>query len=121
MPNASVPGVGYNYELTRPNESILSWQPAIRLDYQAVAEPARHGQVLGLAAAHATSSTARSPASTTRRCSPVVAHAGRSPANYNIKPTTFLEATYGRSQNELAGCALAQANTGPTFCTSASR
>ena len=28
--------------------------------------------------------------------------------NYTLNPTTFLEATYGHSQNELAGCALAQ-------------
>ena len=34
MPNVSVPGVGYNYEITRPKESILSWQPAVRVDYQ---------------------------------------------------------------------------------------
>ncbi len=29
-------------------------------------------------------------------------------ANYNLNSTTFLEGTYGRSRNELAGCALAQ-------------
>ena len=35
QPNiANVPAQqAYNYELTRPNESALSWQPAIRLDY----------------------------------------------------------------------------------------
>ena len=37
--------------------------------------------------------------------------------NYNLNNTTFIEATYGRSRNELAGCALAQSGTGPTFCT----
>ena len=31
----------------------------------------------------------------------------------------FLEGTYGHSQNELAGCALAQDGTGPAFCQSA--
>ena len=31
----------------------------------------------------------------------------------------FLEGTYGRSRNELAGCALAQTGTGPNFCRSA--
>src|SRR5260370_35873333 len=34
LPNVSGTGLPYNYQLTRPNESILSWQPAIRLDYQ---------------------------------------------------------------------------------------
>ena len=35
LPNtASAPGQAYNYELTRPTESILAWQPAVRIDYQ---------------------------------------------------------------------------------------
>ena len=41
--------------------------------------------------------------------------------NYNLNNTTFIEATYGRSRNELAGCALAQTGTGPTFCTQRDR
>ena len=40
-------------------------------------------------------------------------------ANYNLSNTMFLEGTYGRSRNELAGCALAQTGTGPNFCRSA--
>ena len=40
-------------------------------------------------------------------------------ANYNLNNTTFLEGTYGRSRNELAGCALAQTGTGPIFCRNA--
>ncbi len=39
--------------------------------------------------------------------------------NYSLTPTMFLEGTYGHSQNDLAGCALAQSNTGPSFCTAA--
>ena len=39
--------------------------------------------------------------------------------NYTITPTMFIEAIYGRSQNELTGCGLAQGGTGPTFCQSA--
>ena len=33
MPNVNIPGVGYNYELPRPDEKLIAWQPAIRLDY----------------------------------------------------------------------------------------
>jgi hypothetical protein len=33
-PNLSGAGLGYNYEITRPNEDVLSWQPAARVDYQ---------------------------------------------------------------------------------------
>jgi hypothetical protein len=36
--------------------------------------------------------------------------------NYNLNPTTFLEATFGRSGNDQAGCALQGI---PNFCTSA--
>ena len=32
--------------------------------------------------------------------------------NYTFNPSTFLEATFGHSQNELAGCGLAQGGTG---------
>ena len=39
--------------------------------------------------------------------------------NYSLNSSTFLEATFGRAQNSLTGCALAQANTGPTFCRNA--
>ncbi len=39
--------------------------------------------------------------------------------NYTISPTMFLEATYGHSQNELAGCAQAQSSTGAIFCNNA--
>ena len=36
LPNiANVPvGQAYNFELTRPNQSITAWQPAVRIDYQ---------------------------------------------------------------------------------------
>src|SRR4029453_16343386 len=40
-------------------------------------------------------------------------------ANYNLSNNMFLEGTYGRSRNELAGCALAQSGTGPSFCRTA--
>ena len=39
--------------------------------------------------------------------------------NYSLTNTTFLEGTWGRAQNSLTGCALAQANTGPSFCRAA--
>src|SRR3954447_16486895 len=34
VPNISVAGAAYNYEITRPKEKALSTQPALRLDYQ---------------------------------------------------------------------------------------
>src|SRR6185503_14619753 len=34
LPNHEVAGDAFNYEITRPVESALGWQPALRLDYQ---------------------------------------------------------------------------------------
>ena len=36
LPNiADVPaGQNYNYELTRPEQSLTAWQPVVRVDYQ---------------------------------------------------------------------------------------
>src|SRR5439155_13557895 len=36
-PNVA-PGLAYNYQLTRPEESALSWQPVGRVDYQPTAK-----------------------------------------------------------------------------------
>ena len=35
--------------------------------------------------------------------------------NYTLNPTTVLEGTFGDSRNELTGCVMAQANTGPSI------
>ena len=46
-------GQAYNYEITRPSESILSTQPAMRFDYQPHRKLRAELQVLGLLAARA--------------------------------------------------------------------
>ncbi len=115
MPNVEVPGVAYNYEGTRPNQSLMSQQPVVRIDYQPwdklrgsfkasgwkQQNPAIIGNVPGF-----NDSTQYHPFITLLATT----------INYSINPTTFMEGTYGRSQNELAGCVLAQGGTGPTFC-----
>ena len=85
----------------------------------AVPEAARHVQVLGLVAAGRADSRhhsrlQRHAGSTTRSSRTLAAT-----VNYTLNSSTFLEATYGQSQNALTGCALAQASTGPTFCRNA--
>ena len=62
-------GQAYNFEVTRPNETILAWQPGLRLDYQAVLVAARSATSTRAGSSAARSSTGRCPASTTRRCS----------------------------------------------------
>ena len=43
--------MNYNYEVPAPTYEQLTQQPAIRIDYQIIAEAAAHGQVLGAAEA----------------------------------------------------------------------
>ncbi len=116
MPNLpTIPGQVYNFEITRPNESILGYQPAFRVDYQ----PTRRLR----ATVKYTAWTQRKQDingsipgfNDSRMQNPVVSTTAVT-ANYNLSSTMFLEATWGRAANEQAGCAL----TGtPQFCTSA--
>lgn len=120
MPNiASVPATqNYNFELTRPAESILSWQPAVRFDYQPMhALRATFKYSAWQQASHTFNGTIPGFNDTKMQDAPVFSYTAS--VNYSISPTMFLEATYGHSQNELAGCAQAQSGTGAIFCNNA--
>ena len=70
LPNiANVPaGQNYNYQLTRPEQSLTSWQPVVRIDYQPIHVAARHLQVRRRGASRTTPILGiDSRASTTRR------------------------------------------------------
>jgi hypothetical protein len=119
LPNTpSASGQGYNFELTRPTESILSWQPALRLDYQPTQKLRATFKYSGWQQRNQTINGTLPGFNDTKMQRPVVS-SWVTTMNYTLSPTTFFEATYGRSQDELAGCALAQQSTGPLFCTSA--
>jgi hypothetical protein len=119
LPNtASAPGQAYNFELTRPTESILSWQPALRIDYQPTQKLRATFKYSGWQQRNQTINGSLPGFNDTRMQRPIVS-SWVTTVNYTFSPTTFLEATYGRSQDELAGCPLAQQSTGPLFCTSA--
>ncbi len=118
-PNIANPGTNnYNFELTRPDESVLSWQPAVRVDYQPrhnlratfkySAWMQRDQNFLGTI-----------PGFNDTRMQPAPVVSWTTSANYTMNPTTFIEATFGHSQNELAGCAQAQSGTGAIFCNNA--
>ena len=118
LPNVSVPGVSYNYEITRPNQTILSWQPAVRVDYQPATKLRVTGKYSGWQQRRDIINGALPGFNDTQMQRPVISNLVFS-GNYNLNNTTFVEATYGRSRNELAGCALAQTGTGPSNCTNA--
>jgi len=118
MPNAGGPGIGFNYEVTRDKESVLSWQPAVRIDYQPTPKLRATGKYSGWQQRRDLVPGLMPGFNDTQMQRPVISNLGFS-VNYNLTNTMFIEGTYGRSRNELAGCALAQTNTGPNFCRNA--
>ena len=120
LPNiANVPPrQNYNFELTRPDESILSWQPVVRVDYQPIQKLRATFKYSAWQQKRHTFNGTIPGFNDTRMQHAPVASATVS-INATLGKTTFLEATYGRSQNQLAGCALAQSGTGAIFCNNA--
>ena len=100
LPNiTNVPaGQSYNFELTRPDQSITSWQPAVRIDYQPMStlrgtfKYAAWGQpntvVLGSLPGF----------NDTQMNDPVVPLWSAS-VNYTLTPSTFLEVTVGHASH----------------------
>jgi hypothetical protein len=117
LPNISdvPPGQAYNFELTRPSESALGWQPAVKIDYQATTSLRASVKYSGFVQRNQTFNGSLPGFNDTRMQRPVIS-ALATTVNYSLNPTTFVEATYGRSQNELAGCGI---TSGTTFCTNA--
>ena len=118
QPNVDAAGVGYNYEITRPEEKLIANQPALRLDYQPWDNLRGYFKYSGWAQKDEMILGTIPGWNDTRQYHPFVRTIATT-INYSINPTTFLEATYGRAQNSLTGCALAQGGTGPSFCRSA--
>jgi hypothetical protein len=118
LPNVSVPGVAYNYETIRPKESVLATQPAFRFDYQPTTRLRATAKYSGWQQRRDLIPGNLNGFNDTQMQRPVISNLSFS-SNYNLTNTMFIEGTYGRSRNELAGCALAQTNTGPNFCKNA--
>jgi len=118
MPNVNTAGVGYNYELVRPEEKLIANQPAIRLDYQPMQNLRGTFKFSGWSQKDEAILGTIPGWNDTRQYNPFVRTIAAT-VNYSLNSSTFLEGTFGRAQNSLTGCALAQANTGPSFCRNA--
>jgi len=118
QPNITGAGLAYNYELTRPTEKALAWQPAVRVDYQPSPAWRATFKYSGWAQRNQVFNGTLPGFNDTKMYHPLV-YTTAATINYTVNNTTFIEGIYGRSQNELTGCGLAQGGTGPTFCQNA--
>ncbi len=97
---------------------MLSWQPAVRVDYQPMQKlRASFKYSAWKQRDQVFNGTIPGFNDTRMQDAPVVSWT--TSVNYTLTPTMFIEATYGHSQNELAGCAQAQSATGAIFCNNA--
>ena len=101
-PEPNAQGLDYNLEIPRPVDEYMIQQPAVRLDYQ----PSTAWRFTGKYSSQRQS--VRLIPGTMPGLNDVThnfpfIHALSMTANWNINPTTFLEATYGWTQNRLAG------------------
>jgi hypothetical protein len=114
----SAAGQPYNYEIVRPVENLIANQPAVRFDYQPTQRVRGTFKYSGWSQKKTTINGSIPGFNDTRQYKPVVGTYAAT-VNFSLTPTTYLEATFGHAQNELTGCALAQAGTGPSFCQAA--
>ena len=113
LPNIPA-GQVYNYQLTRPEQSLTSWQPVVRIDYQpfkslrGTFKYASWGQpndpILGSL-----------PGFNDTQMNDPVVPLWSTTINYTLNQTTFIEANFGNASHRQAGCGLN--GNGANFCT----
>jgi hypothetical protein len=115
-PNIDGAGLAYNYEITRPTEKALAQQPAIRIDYQPFQSLRATVKYSGFRQRNQVFNGTLPGFNDAQQQDPVISTLAMT-VNYNMNASTFLEGTYGQSQNAFGGCIFGQAGTGPVFCT----
>lgn len=118
MPNVNTPGLPYNYEATLPSQSIMSQAPIMKFDYQPWTK-LRASYKLSLWEQPASLQTGTLPGFNDTQVYKKWFYTWASTIAYTINPTTFLEGTFGRSRNDLAGCFGPSFTAAPGLCTSA--
>ncbi len=109
------PGQPYNLQTTRPEESILSTQPAMRFDYQPASKFRASFKYSGFSQREQTQQGSIPGWNDTRMVSPHVSLIATT-ANYTLSPTLFLEGTVGHSAAYQGGCFGVGSGGGPQFC-----
>jgi hypothetical protein len=110
LPNNASTVTGANYAITRPAESILGYQPAVRVDYQPTSSLRVSVKYQGAIQRQQVFNGTIPGFNDSKMVHPRIGTEGVT-VNYSVSPTTFIEATYGRAGNELAAC-----GPTPSFC-----
>ena len=110
MPNGQGTTTGRNYEIIRPDEKILGYQPAVRLDYQPFQSLRVSVKYQGAIQRQQVFNGTIPGWNDSKMVHPRIGTEAVT-VNYSFSPTTFLEATYGRAGNQLAAC-----GPTPSFC-----
>ena len=110
VPNNASTATGANYAITRPAESILGYQPAVRIDYQPMASLRVSVKYQGAIQRQQVFNGTIPGFNDSKMVHPRIGTEGVT-VNYSLSPTTFIEATYGRAGNQLAAC-----GPTPSFC-----
>jgi hypothetical protein len=116
LPNIDGAGLGYNYQITRPTEKALAMQPAVRIDYQPFQSLRTTVKYSGFRQRNQVFNGTLPGYNDAQQQDPVISTLAMT-VNYNLNASTFIEATYGQSQNAFGGCIFGQSGTGPVFCT----
>jgi hypothetical protein len=93
-------GTSYNYEFLSPSQKTLTYQPAVRVDYQFSPSLRLTAKYTGQRGFRGTTLGTLPGFNDTYNAYPWV-HAFATTVNYTLNPTTFLEATYGYSNRRL--------------------
>jgi hypothetical protein len=102
-PNGQSTTIGTNHQFIQPTYDTLLYQPAVKLDYQLT--PGLRVSVKYQGNNMSKRVTLGSLPGWNDAIVPIPRKGTEAvTVNYNVNPTTFLEATYGRAGNQLAGC-----------------
>ena len=103
LPNLTqAPGTSYNLEFLSPSFKTLTYQPALRADYQMSSALRFTAKYTGQKGFRGTTPGTIPGFNDTYNAYPWV-HAFATTVNYTMNPTTFVEGTYGYSNRRLGG------------------
>jgi len=117
MPNMNTPGLPYNYQGTLQAQNLMSQEPITKIDYQPSTKLRVSGK-LTLWEQPATRQTGTLPDFNDTQVYKKWFYMWAGTVTYSINPTTFIEGTFGRTRNDLAGCFGPTNGVAPGLCTS---